>query len=93
MTEGMIDLRHVADIPQMVHMGYACTEVNRLAKNRYYASRGESVDRKRRWYVESRGAWLRWQPGEELSKGAKVVPYTGPIPEIFKSDEQDIGIL
>lgn len=70
-------------LPQMIHMGFAAGAVTRAAKNRYYEGRGESADRQRRWYTESRLAWETWKPGDALPRGAAVQPYTGPVPEVF----------
>ena len=73
--------------PQMIHLGYAAKKEVRLAKNRYYADRGEAVDLKRSWYVESRTAWENWKPGDPLPNGAEVIPYRGPVPEVFQAKE------
>lgn len=70
-------------MPYMVHMAFASRLASRQAKHRYYETRGESADRKRKWYTESRAAWETWRPGDELPNGAKVIPYTGTIPECF----------
>lgn len=69
--------------PQMIHMGFAASEKTRLAKNRYYAVRGEDTDPNRRWHVQSRDAWARWKPGGRLPRRARVIPYRGPVPECF----------
>ena len=73
------------DEPATIHLGWTAALKDRAAKNRYYERRGESVDRKRKWYTESRAAWETWKPGEVLPAGARVVPYSGPIPEVFQS--------
>lgn len=70
--------------PQMIHLGYAASKGARLAKNRYYADRGERVDPKRGWYVESRSAWEGWELGDKLPHDAEVIPYRGPVPEVFR---------
>ncbi len=70
--------------PQCVHMAFASDARLRRAKHRYYADRGEAVDKRRRWYVDSRAAWEAWVPGAPLPRGARVVPYSGPIPEVFR---------
>lgn len=75
---------HVPAAPYFVHMAFASRLVDRAAKHRYYENRGEKVDRKRQWYTESRAAFETWQPGDELPHGAKVVPYTGIVPEVFR---------
>lgn len=77
---------HKPGMPQMVHMGFAAARREREAKNRYYASRGEATDPRRSWYVESRAAWERWIPGGPLPRGARVVEYSGPVPECFKEN-------
>lgn len=71
-------------IPEMVHLGWAAWPETRKAKNLYYARRGEEVDPKRSWYVESRSAWEGWRKGRPLPHDAKVIPYNGPIPEVFR---------
>ena len=71
------------DEPATIHLGWAAEERRRAAKNRYYETRGESVDRKRKWYTESRAAWETWRPGTPLPAGARVVEYDGPVPECF----------
>lgn len=70
--------------PQMLHMGFASKARTRLAKNRYYADRGESTDPLRSWHVEARAEWEAWTPGKQLLRGGVVVPYYGPIPEVFR---------
>jgi hypothetical protein len=64
--------------PECVHLGFASGGKARAAKHRYYEARGES--RTRAMYVECRRAWERGQ----LPVGASVIPYTGPIPEVFR---------
>lgn len=78
--------RHDRDdsAPYFVHMAFASKLADRAAKHRYYETRGEAKDRKRQWYTESRAAWGTWQPRDELPNGAKVVPYTGIVPEVFR---------
>lgn len=73
----------VGEMPQMVHMGFASARRTRLAKNRYYSERGEGKTDHRAWYVESRAAWEGWHPGDALPYEARVVPYSGPVPECF----------
>ena len=76
--------------PQMLHLGFASERVaTRLAKNRYYAERGEAADPQRSWYVESRAAWEKWRPGERLPRGARIALYDGPVPEIFCEGNRD----
>ena len=70
--------------PQFVHMGFASNLTMRSAKNRYYEDRGESKDRKRMWYTESRKAWESWTPSVYLPKNAKIRKYDGDIPEVFR---------
>ena len=85
MNRDILDLRDETETPEMVHLGFASTERTRRAKNRYYAERGEAVDRHRAWYVESRAAWETWKPGVPLPRGAEVRDYGGPIPECFRA--------
>lgn len=68
-------------IPYCVHLGFASSTVSRTAKHRYYASRGEDTSRK--MYVDCRQAYETWQEGDKLPHKAKVIPYTGMIPETF----------
>lgn len=81
--------RHDKDesAPYFVHMAFASRLQDRAAKHRYYEARGEAVDRKRKWYTESRAAYETWQPGDSLPHGAKVVPYTGIVPECFRGGD------
>lgn len=81
--------RHDKDesAPYFVHMAFASRLQDRATKHRYYEARGEAVDRKRQWYTESRAAYETWQPGDSLPHGAKVVPYTGIVPECFRGGD------
>lgn len=72
------------EVPQMIHLGFAARREDRLAKNAYYAARGERRDKMRKWYVESRARWEMWKPGDVLPRDAHVIPYTGPVPEVFR---------
>jgi hypothetical protein len=72
-----------AGMPYWVHMGFACKKESRLAKNRFYEARGEGQTDFRGWYVESRAMWADWKPGDELPRGARVIPYDGVVPEAF----------
>ncbi len=73
--------------PCMVHMGWASQLSTRAAKCAYYEGRGEDVDPERAWYVASRKAWFTWKPGVMLPKRARVVPWVGPVPEVFLRKE------
>lgn len=77
-------------LPQMLHLGFASELKQRVAKNRYYASRGEEVDKQRSWYVKSRKMYEVWRPGLHLPNRAKVVLYTGPVPEVFSSEVSNV---
>lgn len=70
-------------MPEFVHMGFASDPKIRAAKNKYYVARGEGKTDHRQWYVDSRKCFETWKPGDKLPKGAKVIPYTGPVPEVF----------
>jgi hypothetical protein len=70
--------------PSCVHMAFASDPILRKSKHDYYIARGEGVDEKRYWYVQSRGSFETWQPGDRLMRGARVVPYQGSIPEVFQ---------
>lgn len=83
-NDRLLQLHDRANMPQMLHLGYAAGRGTRTAKNRYYVERGEYADPQRRWYTQSRASWEEWQPGHELAKDAKVIPYTGPVPECFR---------
>lgn len=75
-TEGM---------PECVHMGFASSYLSRKAKHRYYIARGEGIVDRRQMYVDCRDAFETWEPCRELPHGAKVAPYTGDIPEVFRA--------
>lgn len=85
-----VDMRRAADFstrrdaPYFIHMACAADVDIRHAKNAYYAIRGEADDPRRKKYVESRAAFETWQPGVQLPGDAKVIRYTGEIPEVFK---------
>lgn len=73
--------------PECVHVGFARRDaVTRTRTNAYYVHRGEGGprDRKRRMYVDCRGAWAGWKPGRSLPHGARVVRYDGPVPEVLR---------
>ena len=74
-------------VPQCVHMGFTASLTARKAKHAYYEARGEgreAAGKNRVGYVACRRAWETWRPGDALPAGAKVVPYTGPVPECFR---------
>lgn len=83
-NDRLLQLHLEPNMPQMIHLGFASARRTRLAKNKYYAERGEMADPQRRWYVQSRSAWDTWRPGFDLPNDAKVIPYVGPIPEVFR---------
>lgn len=76
--------------PECVHMGYASSGVMRRAKHLYYRARGEGSEgdrrmrRTRQAYVDCRSAWEAYQEGDTLPHGARVLPYSGPVPECFQ---------
>lgn len=76
--------------PECVHMGFASAAKGRKAKHQYYVARGEGkrpdggIDLRRAMYVDCREAWETWRPGVGLPHGARVIPYDGPVPEVFK---------
>lgn len=78
-------LRHEGrpDKPQCVHFAFASLAKMRAAKNAYYVARGEGKADRRGSYVEARASFETWQPGDILPGGAEVVPYCGPVPEVF----------
>lgn len=82
-------------VPQCIHMGYASNMTNRRAKHSYYVNRGEGKEnnstlrRRRSVYVDCRNDWDVWEPGISLRHEARVIPYTGPIPEVFQRELVD----
>ncbi len=67
--------------PRFIHMGFASYSTTREAKNKYYAYRGEAEETPD--YVASRGAFSNWKMGNKLPNHDKIVPYRGPVPEVF----------
>lgn len=70
--------------PHCFHMAFASESRKRAAKHRYYVGRGEAEERKRKWYVDSRSCFENWKPGMRLPRNARVVPFQGEIPEVFR---------
>lgn len=70
--------------PQCVHTAFASDVESRKAKHRYYQRRGEGPQDGRQRYVDCRAAWETWEEGDELPQGARVLPYDGPVPEVFR---------
>lgn len=81
------NLETISGMPQCVHMGFASKTSNRRAKHLYYIARGEGRTDKRQMYVDCRRAFENWTPGKVLPHGAKVIPYSGPVPEVFLERE------
>lgn len=79
--------RYPSGVPECVHMGFASLLINRMAKHAYYQARGEGRGDGRQMYVDCRTAYETWKPGDVLPHGARVIPYTGPIPEVFTLPE------
>lgn len=79
----MVRAEDKLDKPHCVHLAFASLARMRAAKNAYYVARGEGKADRRGAYVEARAAFETWQPGDVLPGGAEVVPYTGPVPEVF----------
>lgn len=73
-----------SECPKCQHLGYASSLKARRAKHHYYVARGEGRTDDRQYYVESRKAFEEWKPGDQLPHDAKVLPYLGPIPEVFQ---------
>lgn len=83
----MARLEYVPGMPQYVHLGWASQARTRLAKTRYYTARGEGQGDGRAKWMECRRAWEGWSPSDSLlPHGARVVPYTGPIPECLAKE-------
>jgi hypothetical protein len=84
----------VGGVPECVHMGFTASSVDRVAKHKYYQARGEGSEANpqlrasRAKYVACRRAWENWRPGRQASDGLPpgcvVVPYNGPVPEVFR---------
>jgi hypothetical protein len=74
------------DGPYCIHMAFATDGQLRTAKHRYYEYRGEGRTDRRGWYVQTRRAFESWTPENDVAfpRGAKIVPYDGPIPEVFR---------
>lgn len=72
------------DVPVCVHLAFASLGRMRHAKHNYYVARGEGDGDGRQKYVDSRRAFETWQPGDELPHGGEVIPYRGPVPEVFQ---------
>lgn len=72
--------------PQCIHMAFSSDLESRQRKHWYYVARGESAEPRRAYYVQSRAAWEKWEPGKVLPRGAKVVDYDGPVPEVFAGE-------
>ena len=74
------------DAVQFIHMGFASIAQFRLAKNKYYAERGETETRPR--HVNMRDYFRHWVPGDPRpgphGNDNLIMPYSGPIPEVFK---------
>ena len=69
---------------ECIHLGFASSTKLRAAKHHYYVARGEGAKDGRQWYVDCRSAFETWEPGQPLPYGAKVIPYLGPVPEVFQ---------
>lgn len=69
--------------PVCIHLGFARNARERVATNNYYKQRGEGRGDGRQRYVSCRAAWETWRPGRKLPNAARVVAYTGPIPECY----------
>ena len=80
-----VRLHVVNNTPQCVHLGYASSLWRRGAKHQYYKIRGEGVSDGRQMYVDCRTAFENFKPGGQLPHGALIIPYEGPIPEVFKN--------
>ncbi len=83
LTSGLERYDQDSNCPKCQHLGYASSLKTREAKHHYYIARGEGADRKRAWYTVSRAAFETWEPGQALPRRAKVIKYTGNIPEVF----------
>lgn len=88
LTKSMMRCDLMLGTPECVHMGFSSSQESRAAKAKYYLARGEGAEggrlgRKRSMYNACRYAHLTWEPGQELPHGAQVIPYSGPVPEVF----------
>lgn len=64
------------------HLGFARNFQQVRDKQNFYYNRGEKETRP--MYSECREAWFSWKPGMALPHGARVIPYNGPMPEVFE---------
>lgn len=75
---------NVVNTPQCIHMGFCASKRMRQAKHSYYIQRGETTNPLHRMYVDCRAAWEKWKPGVKLPHEARVVAYSGQVPEAFQ---------
>lgn len=73
--------------PQCIHLGFACNAKMRKAKNDYYIARGEGRNDRRQMYVDCRRSFEAWKLGDELPHRARVISYTGKVPEVFQCQQ------
>lgn len=69
---------------ECVHLGFASLAKMRTAKTNYYVARGEGNGDGRSMYIDCKRSFDQWEPGFSLPHGARVIPYHGPIPEVFQ---------
>lgn len=84
----MFSAYRMVGAPECVHMAFASSRSSREAKHAYYRERGEGRTDKRGWYVASRRAWEMWTPGATLPRGARVIPWSGAVPEVFSCESE-----
>lgn len=90
LTKSMLRCDLMQGMPECIHMGFASSSKSRAAKASYYRARGEGSEggrlgKKRTMYAECRDAHLNYRDGDTLPHGARVIPYTGCVPECFRS--------
>lgn len=86
MSQRMARFDNHAGSTEWLHLGWASQARTREAKIKYYHARGEGVTDHRKSQMECRDAWLDWKPGDSLPHGARVIPYSGPVPEVFRNE-------
>lgn len=81
------------DGPQCVHLGFARSLATREATNRFYVERGEGREPagqfNRQMYVDCRRAFC--DTDAPLPPGMQIVPYEGPVPEVFHEQRTQPG--
>lgn len=70
-----------------VHTGFVKKVENQKDKNDFYVNRGEGkeqdpkIRQRRQMYVDCRRAYETWKLNDSLPHGAKILPFTKPLPD------------